>query len=134
MSQSKKKNLITAFVYFFVAVFVFAARFIYYHFAHGLSARVMEMAFIPTLAFSLFYLVNAFFNQDIRPYSKASLALSALSFSLYMFIAGVYEMASLVIGPLTYLLILGFVFLAIGLLLAYVPLKNKKSKKIASTK
>lgn len=122
--KNRKEYLPELIGYAVGGLFFFVARFIYYSLAHGLTSKVMELSFIPcSVAFALF-LVLFIFKKKNGPLSNAFLGLGVYSLSLYLFVYGVYDMASLTTGSLIIYLVLGIIFIIIGLALFFV--KGKK--------
>lgn len=111
------------------ALFFFVARFIYYGLSHGLTSKMMELSFIPCLAAFTLFGVLSLIKKKNGPLSNAFLGLGVYGLSLYMFVYGVYDMASLTSGSLTIYLALGIVFVLLGLGLFFLPREKGKTNK-----
>lgn len=122
--KSRKEYLPELIGYALGALFFFVARFIYYNFSHGLTSKVMELSFLPCLLSFIFFIVLLITKKKNGPLSNALLGLGVYSLSLYLFVYGVFDMASLTTGSLIIYMVLGIIFIAIGLGLFFI--KDKK--------
>jgi hypothetical protein len=118
-----------------VTVFVVVARVIYYSKSHSLTSPWMSNAYALPLVYAFILLLLALWGKDLSPYGRVFANTGISSLILYLFLMGVYDMASNYNESTPMFLYIGIVFLAIGVLIAlFVNLKGAKKENETAVK
>jgi hypothetical protein len=119
---------VEALVWLFVTLFVVIAKTIYYANAHSLTSSWMDNAWLYPFAVFLFDLLLAFLGKDLGPYPRCVFNAGNAAIIVYLFLQGVYEMASNYNETTPLFLYGGIVLASFGLLWG-ILLWGKKPKK-----
>lgn len=108
-------------------VFFFVARFVYYELDHGLRNTWTDWAYVPALVL-LIAVLSLFAFDKWRPHSLSiGLMLGAtLSLSLYLFIQGVLEMASVSSPYIVIVLVLSILLYVSSFVSEFLLARNKE--------
>jgi|LAHS01.1.fsa_nt_gb hypothetical protein len=122
---------VEALVWLLVTVFVVVAKTIYYANAHSLTSPWMGNAWIYPFGVFLLDLVLAFLGQDLGAYPRLVFNAGNATIIVYLFLMGVYEMASNYNELTPLFFYLGLLLVIFGFLWGMIALflRNKKNMK-----
>lgn len=116
--QKNKRQWVEVLVWSLVAIFVVVAKLIYYSKSHSLTSIWMDNAWIVPAAYLVIQLILGFVGIDEGPYGRVFANTGVASLILYLFLMGVYDMASNYNESTPMFLYIGIVFLIVGLVLS----------------
>jgi len=131
--QKNKRQWVEALVWSLVTIFVVVAKHLYYLKSHSLTSIWMDNAWIAPMVYLAIQLVLAFMGVDEGPYGRLFANTGIASLTLYLFLMGVYDMASNYNESTPMFLFIAIVFLFAGLLLSIVHW-SKRSRPQEKTK
>jgi uncharacterized protein involved in response to NO len=131
--QKDKRQWVEVLVWSLVTIFVVVARAIYYSKSHSLTSIWMDNAWIAPAIYLGIQLVLAFLGKDEGPYGRLCANTGVASLIVYLFLMGVYEMASNYNESTPMFLYIGVAFLAVGLVLTILYFV-KKPTSVSETK
>jgi hypothetical protein len=111
---------------------VFLAKLIYYANAHGLSSSWMDNAWLVPAVVTFYKLIYALSHLEEGSYGRLAFNCGAWTLVVYLFLEGVYEMASSYNAGTIYFLYVSIVLLVVGLVLSLVNAIRDKEKKEAT--
>jgi hypothetical protein len=118
--QKNKRQWTEVLVWSLATLFVVGARAIYYSQAHSLTSIWMDNAWIVPAVYLVIQVILAFARVDEGPYGRVFANTGVASLILYLFLMGVYDMASNYNESTPMFLYIGIVFLVVGLILSIV--------------
>lgn len=129
--NKNKRQWIEALVWLLATIFVVIAKTIYYANAHSLTSSWMDNAWIYPFGVFLLNLLLAFLGKDFGPYPRFLVNAGSATIIVYLFLMGVYEMASNYNELTPLFFYFGLVLLAAGFLWGVLSffVKPKKSEK-----
>jgi hypothetical protein len=125
--ERNKRQWVEVLVWSLVTLFVVVARLIYYSKSHSLTSSWMDNAWIVPATYLLIQIILAFLGKDEGPYGRLFANTGVASLILYLFLMGVYDMASNYNESTPLFLYIGIVFLLVGAILSFLSLYKKKA-------
>lgn len=133
LCRKNKRQWVEVLVWALVTIFLVAAKAIYYSRSHSLTSIWMDNAWIAPGVYWLVQLFLALLGKDEGPYGRLFANTGVASLCIYLFLMGIYEMASNYNESTPMFLYIGVIFLAIGFVLALINL-FKKTTSVSETK
>lgn len=128
----KNRSFVEVVVWLGVTAFVIIARAIYYANSHDLTSPYMDWAFAVPLGLCLLNLVLFLIHKDNDPYARLLLNAGDATLTVFLFLAGIYDMASNDNPGTIAFLIIGVILLVLGFLATVYFLFRHPSKGVAN--